>query len=239
MMASTMSKALQIEAFISGFIGYGAFEAPIWFIGPEEAGADCPEDLFARIDAWEKLGREPVVDIKEYGEQMNATELFEDGAAPQGTWRRLIEITLVLAGEEPTGKAIREFQWRKLGRPDGGILLTELMPFAKPGVSSWPYAGLGTELPYLGSLKAYHEAVRPVREEILGELIARHRPDRVFFYGSSGGIGESWQRIAGVPLEKVDGDYRVGSNSVTRFIALKHPNARGKSRDYYLAAANL
>lgn len=144
-----MSRASQIEAFISGFIGYGAFEASLWFIGPEEAGADCPEDLFARIDAWEKLGRQPVVDIKEYGSHMDATNLFEDGAAPQETWRRLIEITLVLAGEEPTGNAIREFQWRKLGRPDGGILLTELMPLAKPGVSSWPYSELGTELPTL------------------------------------------------------------------------------------------
>ena len=86
-------------------------------------------------------------------------------------------------------------------------------------------------------MKAYHRAIRPVRERILGELIAQHKPERVFFYGSSGGIGESWQRIADVPLEPVDGDYHVGQNGATRFVALKHPNARGKSREYFLNAA--
>lgn len=223
--------------FLFGFLGYGALEAPVWFIGPEEAGANTVDDLLSRVAAWDSLHRLPIVDIYEYGSRLGSAEILERGATPQPTWRRLIEIALTLEGKEPNGQAIRDFQCERLGRRDGGILLAELMPLAKPSLSSWPYASLAGEYPFLASLRSYHEAVRPRRVEILSKLIAEHRPERVFFYGVSGGVAEAYEKIAGVELRAIDGDYRAGSNGPTKFVAIKHPNARGKSRDYFLRAA--
>ncbi|MEO1495999.1 MAG: hypothetical protein AAFV43_02490 [Planctomycetota bacterium] len=225
--------------FLFGFFGYGSLTAPTWFIGPEEAGANTVEGLLSRVAAWDALNRVPIVDIYDYGAKLGSTAIFEPGAAPQPTWRRLIEIALLLEGSEPTGDAIRGYQYERLGRRDGGILLAELMPCAKPSISSWPYAELSSSYPFLASLNTYNDTVRPRRVELLSKMLRDNRPQRVVFYGVSDGVAEAYEQIAGVELRDIDGDYRVGSNGATEFVAIKHPNARGKSRAYFLDAAAL
>jgi hypothetical protein len=46
-----------IEAYCKQFFGYGRWDAPVWFVGLEEAGAGTPEELQVRLAAWDQCGR--------------------------------------------------------------------------------------------------------------------------------------------------------------------------------------
>ena len=43
-----------IEAYCKQFFGYGRWDAPVWFVGLEEAGAGTPDELQARLSAWDQ-----------------------------------------------------------------------------------------------------------------------------------------------------------------------------------------
>ncbi|WP_442483349.1 hypothetical protein [Aeoliella sp. SH292] len=228
---------IDLPAFIETFIGYGADASTTWFVGPEEAGAKSVDDLMRRVSVWRELGEEPVVDLYDFHRLLGVTEHFTENARPQFTWRRLIEIALVLDGQTPDSKAIREYQRHQLGRRDGTTLLTELMPLPKPTIGSWFYDGLSDTLPYLSDLQSYHRAVRPKRIALLRAAIERYQPQRVFFYGTSGGLLDAWQEVAGVGLTAVEDGYWRGRLGRTTYVVLKHPNARGMPREYFLQAA--
>jgi len=49
------------------FYGYGRWDAPYWFIGPEAGmGKDGKDNLVARYDSWKQLGCAPVVDCEKH-----------------------------------------------------------------------------------------------------------------------------------------------------------------------------
>lgn len=55
-----------LEAFISGFYGYGNYGARLWFIGMEEGGGGSREQIARRLDAWDKRGRNELEDVVDY-----------------------------------------------------------------------------------------------------------------------------------------------------------------------------
>jgi hypothetical protein len=49
------------------FYGYGRWDAPFWFIGPEAAmDNDGIDSISARFQSWEKLGGSAIVDCVEH-----------------------------------------------------------------------------------------------------------------------------------------------------------------------------
>ena len=42
-----------IEAYCKQFFGYGRWDAPVWFVGLEEAGAGTAEVLQTRLEVWD------------------------------------------------------------------------------------------------------------------------------------------------------------------------------------------
>jgi len=51
-----------IKAYCKQFFGYGRWDAPVWFVGLEEAGAGTQEELQARLSAWDQRGRRELED---------------------------------------------------------------------------------------------------------------------------------------------------------------------------------
>lgn len=45
-----------VEAYCKQFFGYGRWDAPVWFVGLEEAGTGMPEELQTRLEAWGQRG---------------------------------------------------------------------------------------------------------------------------------------------------------------------------------------
>jgi hypothetical protein len=44
-----------LEAFMSGFYGFGNYQARYWFIGMEEGGGNKPDDIARQLDIWDKI----------------------------------------------------------------------------------------------------------------------------------------------------------------------------------------
>ena len=51
-----------IEPYCKQFFGYGRWDAPVWFVGLEEAGAGTPAELQNRLAAWDTRGRRELED---------------------------------------------------------------------------------------------------------------------------------------------------------------------------------
>lgn len=86
-----ISKPLLLD-FMENFFGYGNLKAPYWFIGKEEGGGKKMEENFRRILLWEKLGKNPTVDLKKYHYDLG----FNDHQLTriQPTWTKLVQIIL-------------------------------------------------------------------------------------------------------------------------------------------------
>src|SRR5205823_14350276 len=67
-----------ITAMARDFFGYGRWDAPFWFIGPEQ-GQKRQEsnDLGARCRIWQEMGSPEVLDIYEYHCRLGYRSLFE------------------------------------------------------------------------------------------------------------------------------------------------------------------
>ena len=220
-----------LTQFMETFIGYGSFDASTWFIGQEEAGVRNVQGLLERIAVWRELGCKSVVDIAHFHELLGKVDLFGETPKIQRTWRRLIEIKLVLLGEKKSKHSVRKYQAEELGRVGGDTLLGELMPLPKPSVKSWPYAELAAELPYMKTQKEYRKTIGPIRTMLLSDAISKHKPKMVVFYGVT--TIASWEKVAEVSLEEVEEDIFEGSNGYTRFLVMKHPNTWGVQKSYY------
>lgn len=228
-----------LSRYMAEFVGYGPLNAKTWFLGPEQAGVESVDDLRKSLSVWEELGASPVVDLHAFHTKLGITRFFGQNAPTQSTWRKLIRIALVMNGVTPTTERIREYQAERLGRLDGDVLIGELLPLPKKSFASWPYDELAGEHPYLKGRKTYLEFVLPSRVAMLRELIVAQRPERVFFYGTSGVLRAAWLDVAGVCMESVEGGYMVGRSTATTFVLFAHPVARGRTNEYFERVANL
>jgi hypothetical protein len=106
---------------IEGFIGYGARNAPVVFIGMEE-GADPNEDLRSGLARRSLFG--PIVELTPQ-------------VRTRRTWRTMCDLMLRREGNSAPALADRRsYQCERLGRATGETLLTELMPYPSIAVNS-------------------------------------------------------------------------------------------------------
>lgn len=99
--------------------GYGRWDAPYWFIGPEpgqQGGNNLEErraDLEKRCKAWICLGRGELIDCKKHHFCFGETRWHREVPPPatQATWRQLIRLLLAYRSvKEPDIEDIRSYQ---------------------------------------------------------------------------------------------------------------------------------
>jgi len=123
---NTVSRVYTLKELtpVFNFIGYGNLEkAPVWFLGPEEAG-----DLGTLA---KRLAFEPIEDLKDahvsklnIGKHHDMSGKFE----LQTTWGGMCHVMLHLHDQEPTCAAKSHYQANELGRRKGETFLLELLP---------------------------------------------------------------------------------------------------------------
>ena len=171
-----------IEAYCKQFFGYGRWDAPVWFVGLEEAGAGTPEELQVRLAAWDQRGRRELEDAPAFYPTCGQHQWHGPNATLQRTWRQLIRILLLARGEPVAEEALLEYQKHTLGALSGHVCLTELSPLPTRKQTHWPYAG-HQGLPEWGESRAlFAAAFAALRAATLREKIALHHPRVVVFY---------------------------------------------------------
>src|SRR6516165_6556836 len=107
------------------FYGYGTWDAPFWFIGPEPGG-DGNEK---RAKAFSKLGKDGLCDCKEFHTEINEVRWHREPpekAALQPTWRRLMLLLMPAVKLSSDRAALREYQCRHWGKLNGETCVIEL-----------------------------------------------------------------------------------------------------------------
>ena len=143
------------------FVGYGRFDAKVWFIGMEEAGGG--EDNIRK-----RLLFRQVEDCAEAHKILGIPKHHWGKKIIQPTWRGMCYVMLRLEGKAANRESIRNYQADSLGRSNGSTLLCELMPIPKPNIGGWGYEDL---IPQFKSRKDYYKVVKPMRIELLRNLI--------------------------------------------------------------------
>lgn len=192
------------------FFGYGRWEAPYWFIGPEEGkGPKETADNTERVNTWVKLGRPDLCDCKEFHAEIGEENWHRELPPPplQSTWRPLMLLLKTILNKPADPADLRKYQSERWGRVhEGETCVIELSGQAARGLST----------------PMDREKFREERVETICKKIREHEPKVVVMYGQS--KKKHWERIAGCELE-LDRPHRVAS---TLFVFTTHPNTRGR-----------
>ena len=190
------------------FYGYGRWDAPYWFIGPEQGqGRDEDNDLKRRAEAWLQLGGRELCDCREFHGRICQRKWHSEKPQLQPTWRPLILLLMAFL-EKPTDReSLRVYQRDRWGTVSGGeTCVIEL-------------SGLPAN-----SLKEPRdrESFREERIEIIRQRMQVYGPALMVMYGAS--ERESWEALAGdvFPPNNI---LKVGSTIMT---VTPHPASRGR-----------
>ena len=191
--------------------GYGRWDAPYWFIGPEQGqGSEENDDLAHRFKAWCDLGSSELCDLEQFHRAINERR-WERILQP--TWRPLMLLLMTFL-EKPTDKeSLLSYQRHKWGRTNGETCLIELS-----GLAARSFA-----------VSRDRETFRQYRIEIIRERLERNRPRLVIMYGTT--QRPSWEKIAGGVFPS---DNILQSNGI-RFATTPHPVAHGMRNTFWTA----
>jgi hypothetical protein len=191
------------------FYGFGRWDAPFWFIGPERGkGPTERADNERRIRAWVALGRPDVCDCRRFHNEIGENRWHRESPSLQRTWRSLM-LLLMAAMERPhDSNSLRTYQRTLWGKGEAGeTCVIEL-------------SGIGARS--LATPAEQHRFLHG-RIEVIREQLRIRKPAVVVLYGVS--HREHWDRIAGADLlcdqvQRCDG---------TLFVLTPHPLTHGKS----------
>lgn len=210
--------------------GYGLWDAPYWFVGPEPGMARSEGDnLATRCNAWATLckGRPlELVDCIEHHRQFRHVKFFtrsirmkhpvlDEVMRPptQATWRRLITLLLAYLGERTDVDIAAQYQCTEWGRLKGDTCVVELSAVAARNFAT----------------KRDRGAFRAQRVRTLRKRLVDNKPKFVLFYGSR--CREDYERIAGGSFDRRG--YRWSGNTLC--VLVEHPAARpGKPTAWWI-----
>jgi hypothetical protein len=227
--------------FMHSFYGYGNPAGPLWFVGMEEGGGQTMAEVQNRLDAWNARGQRPIEDCAAFHHAIGLGHFFSQGAPLQRTWRQLIRTVLTARGSPTDTEQLKSFQTTSFARNDGCLAILELLPLPSPKTSAWHYGpGEGnpsdpwTNIDYLQTRRDYRRQLLPGRIAGLKDLIRKHTPRAVLFYGES--YRREWQLVSGISFPK--GQYSLQPNGTTQYMLLPHPTPQfGPPPDSRFAAA--
>ena len=195
--------------------GYGNWDAPYWFIGPEQGQS---RNLAHRVEAWLDLGGKELCDCRAFHTHnlIRESRWHRDHPQLQSTWKSLILLLLTFqenSTDDPTDDEIRRiYQRDRWGMAHNGeTCVIEL-----------------SGLPANNSkVQIDHKQFRQERIAVIRERIRAHKPVFVVMYGK--GEQQSWEQIASQTL-KQDKPSKIGS---TVFLFTLHPRAHDLKKDYW------
>src|SRR6266567_1397858 len=198
----------------SGCYGYGRWEAPYWFIGPE-AGQSPTEnnDIKLRYKAFRQLGKDGLTDCGAFHDFIHEKRWHRaTRPALQPTWRRLILLLMTFLKEPTDDESLRTYQRDRLGRLSDETCVIEL--------SGLPARNF--EVP------RERRRFRQQRIEFIRGKMLTCKPAFAVMYGK--GAMKDWEEIAGITLCP-DSVQKVGSTIV---VVATHPVARGLRKKYWV-----
>jgi hypothetical protein len=223
-----------IEAYSKQFFGYGRWDAPVWFIGLEEAGAGTPAELQARLTAWDQRGRRELEDAPAFYPACGHHQWHGPGATLQRTWRQLIRILLLARGEPVGEAALLEYQQHSLGASTNNLCLTELSPLPARNQVHWPYAAHANMPAWLNTREQFMQTIGIGRIATLRERISMHRPCVVVFYFWR--FRHYAEAIAGGEFNRIIPEKLLGlERNGTAYFITGHPAAKYLDPDAYFA----
>ncbi len=162
----------------------------------------------------------------------------------QPTWNGLIRLQLGLQGKDPSLMSpleqtgiVRAYQQHTFGRSIGNQRLMDLLPLPARPERHWFY-DMHSKLPWLESRNAYVMHQSAARTRRICDEVERFKPRFVIFYGFE--CERIWKDIAMTDLAGVGIDkLRVGHRDMTTYAIVRHPVARGVTRDYFFRVGNI
>lgn len=194
------------------FFGYGRWDAPFWFIGPEAGmGKDGSDILPARYESWKQLGCTPLVDCEKHHRGFEFTKWHRMHPPTQPTWRQLIRLLLEYKGMNPDLDDIRSYQRDHWGRENGETCVIELS-----GIAAQNMRVPRDRLSFLS------RRIERIRDET-----RKHRPEFILMYGT--GQGEEWKKIAGGEFDTHGLHWMDGTVTATA----PHPVSHGTGNKFW------
>lgn len=196
------------------FFGYGRWDAPFWFVGPEAGMAKMGDSHRERYESWKTLEFAPVVDCAAHHRGFGFTKWHQQHPPTQATWRQLIRLLLSYKGQPSDIEAVRAYQRDKWGSSTGETCVIELSGLASPNMKT-PQ----DRTTFLSG------RIERIRQEAL-----KHSPKFIVMYGE--GQRAEWKLIAGEDSTFDSNDLcRIGETVAA--IAL-HPTAKGLGNEYWV-----
>jgi hypothetical protein len=194
------------------FYGYGRWDAPFWFIGPEPGMAKTGDSLERRFESWKMLDSGPVIDCAAHHRGFGYTKWHQSHPPTQATWRQLIRLLLSYKGQPTDLEAVRTYQRDQWGSFTGETCVIELS-----GLASSSLRTPQDRKTFLSMRLAY------IRTQAL-----RNRPVFIVMYGV--GHVKEWERITGAKFD-ANGICRIGT---TVAATSPHPVTRGLGNEYWV-----
>ena len=111
--------------------GYGRWDAPYWFIGPEQAQGRFEEnDLKQRVKAWSLFGKYELDDCRAFHAQIRESRWHRSKPALQPTWRPLLILLMAFLGKPVDNETLRAYQRDRWGSRSGETCVIELSGLA-------------------------------------------------------------------------------------------------------------
>jgi hypothetical protein len=196
------------------FCGYGKWEAPYWFIGPEPGmGPGQPTGNAPLVNAWRNTGKCDLCDCLKF--QAAIPDLTWHAAHPplQPTWSKLILLLKTYLNEPSDNDSLRKYQRDRWGRRETGeTCVIELSGMAAKSLNE-PRDRASFRM----------ERIKHIRQKLL-----EHKPKFVVMYGL--GDQPHYELIAGHPLVRDVPSKR--ENTVV--VLTKHPVAFGGKRSDWI-----
>lgn len=167
-------------AMARGNYGYGRWDAPYWFIGPEQGMGPHEKNLRRRVDAWLELGSHELNDCREFHHRISEMKWhFKEPVDLQSTWRPLMLLLMTFLDPERStdNGSLREYQRDRWGSLKDETCVIELSGLAAPSLKESKGTG--------GFLQE--------RIKIICERMLDHPPKLVVMYGRE--QKDSWNRI--------------------------------------------
>jgi len=196
------------------FVGYGSLNASFWFLGMEEGGGG-ESNLRTRLQF------DTIEDCAKAHRLLGVTKYHSGRRNIQPTWRAMCYIILAMSGQEPTQKAIRNYQAESLGHSDGETLLVELMPIPKKAINDWGYEKI---MPQFTSSKNYYDVVRPMRITLLQKIISSQEPRLILCYGKK--YWKDYKQLFSTTQFATNDKFEVGHSETTLVVLTDHLTAR-------------
>ncbi|MGH9499792.1 MAG: hypothetical protein ACRD3L_11700 [Terriglobales bacterium] len=206
--------------------GYGRWDAPYWFIGPEPGMAAGDGNLGSRCEAWIKLGAGELVDCKDHHFGFGEYDWHREipPPKPQSTWKQLIRLLLAVRnGRTPTIEDVLAYQQRSWGMKTGESCVIELCSLAANNLEAKKHVGFDAN------------CFLTQRVEKIRSRMRASEPAFVVMYGTRD--RHYWEAIAGVKFSAPPEVHIVGDGPTLAVFA-DHPVSKmGVSGKYWLELA--